>query len=123
MEIAKRRPAVLIVDDDFDLREAVADLLQDDGFEVLSAKTGREALLEMATRPVKLVLLDLNMPGMDGRAFRKAQLADASIASIPIFVISGSEDIAATAAALGASAAFQKPFSVDALLDAVERYR
>lgn len=123
MKIPKPKPAILIVDDDFDVREVMADLLQDDGFEVRSAQTGHEALFEMRARPVKLILLDLSMPAMDGRAFRAAQQADPAIADVPVIVVSGREDYAAVAATLGAVAAFKKPFSIDALFDYIERYR
>jgi CheY-like chemotaxis protein len=123
MQVPKRRPAILIVDDDFDIRELVVDLLHDAGFEVFSANDGRQALLEMKSRAVKLVLLDLNMPTMDGHAFREHQLADPALSSIPVVVFSGRDDYATTAASLGAAAAFQKPFSPDALLSALERFR
>ncbi|MDB4985233.1 MAG: chemotaxis protein CheY [Myxococcaceae bacterium] len=123
MDIPRRRPAVLIVDDDFDIRELMADLIHDDGFEVFSAKNGREALAELRTRPVKVIILDLHMPTMDGHTFRKEQLADPALSSIPIVLLSGHDDYAAIALLLGAIAALKKPFLPDALLGVLQPYR
>jgi CheY-like chemotaxis protein len=79
---AKR--SVLIVEDDEDTREAVAGFLADRGLETLIARNGAEALdlLKKGVRPT-LILLDLMMPVMDGWHFRKAQVGDEDLRSIP----------------------------------------
>jgi len=111
---------VLVVDDDFDIRESIVDLLLDDGFDALSAKDGREGLYELRVRPdVRIILLDLSMPMMDGKAFREEQLADPTLAGIPVIVLSAEEDYERTAASLGAAASLQKPFSAEQLLGAI----
>lgn len=111
---------VLVVDDDFDIRESIVDLLLDDGLEAISAKDGREGLLELRMQPdVRVILLDLSMPMMDGKAFRREQLADPQLASIPVIVLSAEQDCASVAAELGAAASLSKPFHPAALLGAV----
>lgn len=113
---------VLVVEDDFDIRESIVDLLLDEGMDALSAKDGRDGLLELRMRPgVDVIVLDLSMPMMDGSAFRKEQLSDPALASIPVVVLSAEQDIASRAAALGAAAAIQKPFSPEALRSAIEQ--
>jgi CheY-like chemotaxis protein len=115
---------VLVVDDDFDIRESLVDFLLDGGFEAVSAKDGRDGMLELRTSPgVRVILLDLNMPMMGGAAFRAEQLKDPDLSSIPVIVLSANDDYAETAASIGASAALRKPFSPDALLGALEAYR
>jgi CheY-like chemotaxis protein len=111
---------VLVVDDDFDVRESIVDLLLEDGFDALSAKDGREGLYELRVRPdVGLIVLDLSMPMMDGKAFRQEQLSDPELASIPVIVLSGDENCENAAASLGARASLKKPFSPEALLGAI----
>lgn len=111
---------VLVVDDDFDIRESIVDLLLDDGLEAVSAKDGRDGLLELRTqRDVRVILLDLSMPMMDGKAFRREQLADPALAGIPVIVLSAEQDCKTIAAELGAAAALSKPFHPEELLGAV----
>jgi CheY-like chemotaxis protein len=79
---------ILVVEDDEDLRGVMADVLADEGYDVLGAAEGGEALrLLRGGAPVELILLDLVMPGMDGPAFRAAQLADPVIAGIPVVLL------------------------------------
>lgn len=80
---------VLIVDDDFALREALCAALEGEGFSVASAGNGREALeyLRREERP-RVVLLDLMMPIMNGWEFRAEQRQDPELASIPVVVLS-----------------------------------
>jgi CheY-like chemotaxis protein len=115
---------VLVVDDDFDLRESLVELLEDEGFEARWARDGSDGLIELKPRPhVQVILLDLSMPTMTGRDFRSEQLADPQLASIPVIVLSGEADYREAAAAIGAAAALPKPFAPDALLDAIHEVR
>ncbi|MCW8138221.1 MAG: response regulator transcription factor [Planctomycetota bacterium] len=114
---------LLLVEDDADIREDLAELLTDEGYEVETAPDGRAALAALRRRAGwGLVLLDLMMPVMDGWAFRRAQLGDPALAAIPVVVISGAADLAGTARALGVAEAVQKPFELDALLAAIRRH-
>ena len=111
---------VLVVDDDFDTRESIVDLLLDNGIEAVSAKDGRDGLLELRMRSdVGLILLDLSMPMMDGRLFRATQLADPELAAIPVAILSGDDDAKTVAEEMKAAFMFAKPFQPDALIGAL----
>ena len=69
-----------------------------------------------------LVLLDLMMPRLGGQEFRRAQLGDPTVASVPVVVMSGAIDVEARAHALGAVATVVKPIDLDLLLGVVRRY-
>jgi two-component system response regulator MprA len=119
-----RRRSILVVEDEADIREAVAALLDISGYDVLQAADGDEALRQLRVGVVRvvLILLDLHMPRMDGRAFRAAQLSDPDLASIPVVIMSGAADGAVVAAQLGARAFFQKPVSPADLLTVAVTY-
>jgi DNA-binding response OmpR family regulator len=113
---------VLVVEDDDSVALVLADLLEDEGFEVKRAANGRTGLdLLKAFRP-QLVLLDLMMPVLDGWGFRaqQRQLAP-ELAQIPVLVLSGARDARTAAVALDAAGVLAKPFEVDALTAAVRR--
>ena len=108
---------VLVVDDEFDIRESLRDALKDEGYDVLLASNGREALdlLPRLPRPCA-VILDILMPVMNGAdAFRTIR-ANPALADIPI-LISTSDPSRAPASAT----AMKKPVSLDRLLSMVER--
>jgi CheY-like chemotaxis protein len=87
-----RPGAVLIVDDDNDVRSALAELLEEEGFSVEGAPNGREALalLRGGTVHPAVILLDLMMPGMDGWDFRHEQMRDPKLAGVPVVIVSAS---------------------------------
>jgi CheY-like chemotaxis protein len=119
---------VLIVEDDPDTREMLATLLTSEGFHVVGAEDGLEALhLLRAVRHAGsnapcLVLLDLNMPRFSGNEFRRAQLGDPVVSPVPIVVMSGAADVDEWARALGAVATLNKPIDFDLLIQVVRRY-
>jgi len=115
---------ILVVDDDPDIRETLVEILEESGHEALSAANGNEALqtLRGASDPPCLILLDLMMPVMDGRAFREAQLADPALAPIPVIVISAFKDSGQTAQELEVAGHLSKPVTLDALLSVVDTY-
>ena len=119
---------VLIVEDDPDVRDMLSTLLSMEGFNAVAAEDGLEALhLLRAVRHRApdvpcLVLLDLKMPRLSGHEFRRAQLGDPIVASVPVAVMSGAIDLQQRAEALGAVATVPKPIDCDALLDVVRRY-
>src|SRR4051812_7688935 len=92
--------AVLVVEDDAELREMLAQHLHLAGFAPVTASNGHEALqlLRMGF-PAKLILLDLTMPLMDGWAFRAVQRRDPSLADIPVIVVSARDPSGVDAAA------------------------
>ncbi len=119
---------VLIVEDDPDTREMLAAMITMQGFHAVTAEDGLEALhLLRAVRHRApdtpcLVLLDLKMPRLSGNEFRRAQLGDPTVASVPIAVMSGAMDAEQKAQALGAVATLTKPIDFDVLLEVVKRY-
>jgi signal transduction histidine kinase len=111
---------ILLVEDDRAIREAVQEILEDEGYAVSMAENGLAALEGLRAGAIPdLIVLDLRMPVMDGWQFRAAQKGDASIADIPVVAISA--DGSAKAEAIDAHAYLRKPLSPEALLDAVSR--
>ena len=110
-----QRATVLLVDDDPDTVETMREILEEEGHTVLSAKNGFEGL-QVALRSVPdLVLLDLDMPVMDGRAFLAAVERAPTLCDVRIVVLSGSEDVQVSCEAL------RKPLRLDTLLGLIER--
>ena len=83
---------VLIVEDDADVRDMLQTLLRAHGYTTAVAVNGREALMAAEERPPCLILLDLMMPVMTGWEFRERQLAESSIAAVPVVCLSAVYD-------------------------------
>lgn len=115
-----RRPTILVVDDDADVRAAVADALAETGYRVAEAANGRQALnvLRGDAKP-DAILLDLMMPVMDGWAFRREQQKDEALAVIPVVIFTAYGVPKDAAAQLGAAGVLRKPPSLTELLAAV----
>jgi CheY-like chemotaxis protein len=114
----------LVVDDESHIREAVADLLREEGFPVVEADDGAAALdlLRSGLRP-SLILLDLTMPGMDGRAFRIEQSKMEDLSGIATAVMTGSlVDVGAVGRELGGLTVLAKPVDYDDLLALATRH-
>ena len=109
---------VLVVDDESDIRQAMAEILADEGYQVADAGDGAEALAKVRAFHPEVVLLDLMMPGMSGWDFLRAARGDPELSSIPVIVLSalGGER------AIEAQAFIEKPFDLDTLLRAVRRH-
>jgi CheY-like chemotaxis protein len=119
---ARRRGRILVVDDDRDLRELLAAVLNSAGYEVLTAENGAAALSVLRTVLPDLIILDLMMPVMNGWQFREAQSALPDYAPIPVVCLSGHHAARHQATALGISVCVVKPFEIDDLLAAVNRF-
>jgi CheY-like chemotaxis protein len=113
----------MVIEDELDIREEVVDFLRDEGYEVLVAHNGKEALslLRAGVAPC-VILLDLMMPVMDGWTFRKEQMNDPALANIPVVVLSGVQDIAKAVAQLAPAACLAKPFKIERLLETVKAH-
>jgi two-component system response regulator CpxR len=80
---------ILIVDDDSDIREILSETLEDEGFQVVTAANGLEAIrvVQSMLTPPFAILLDLMMPIMDGYTFLEQRQASPTLASIPVAVV------------------------------------
>ncbi|HSH78211.1 MAG TPA: response regulator transcription factor [Herpetosiphonaceae bacterium] len=113
----KRVPTILVVEDDTDTQQFLIDLLTAEGYHVLTAASGEEALAMMEATAVDGVTLDLHLPDMDGytvcRHIRRSQEGD-----VPILVVSANRTSQhqAMACVAGATDYLAKPFPPNALL-------
>lgn len=116
---APHKRTVLVVDDDYDLRETLRDVLEDEGYLVQTAANGQEALdcLHDGSAP-EVVLLDLMMPVMDGWHFLDELQRDSALADIPVVVMSASQD---RGRGLGNTAFLSKPLDYHTLVATVAR--
>ena len=117
-QAAKR---VLVVDDEETIRLTVAEALEDEGYEVVTAQNGAEALDRVRVTEPDALVLDLMMPVLDGWGFLQACRQEALCASIPVLVMSAYRKLAeAGPAELRVDRVVAKPFELEALLMAVE---
>lgn len=113
---------VLVVEDDPDIRDIVQDLLESEGYDVVPASHGKQALeflaeVKESARP-NLVILDMMMPLVDGNQVLEAMKRDPLLASIPVVVISA----VVREKPDGASAFLRKPVSLEQLFETVRTF-
>ncbi len=110
-----QRPTVLVADDDYDLRDALGEILVEHGFEVLQAHDGREALALLERQTPSLVLLDLTMPKMSGWELLEELQRRDDLKGVRVLVFSAND------ARLPEGRAFlAKPFRVEELLARID---
>ena len=115
---------VLVIDDDVGIRDALSDLLGDEGYRVVTAANGADALAVLRGPAIErpcVILLDLMMPIMDGQQFYSEQQRDPELASIPTVLISADVNIKQKAVAFGGEY-LAKPVHADVVLGVVERH-
>jgi two-component system cell cycle sensor histidine kinase/response regulator CckA len=118
--ITSRPRPILIVDDDNEVLAAERQLLADSGFRVIEARDGTEALLAVQEDPPALVVLDVQMPGMDGPSFaRELRMA---LRRVPLVILTGVPDPRREADRCNAEAYLSKPFDAQELVDVVRRF-
>jgi CheY-like chemotaxis protein len=118
---------ILLVEDDKDLREIVAEILESGGYRVIPAVNGQEGidrLREQVTRGAApdLVLLDLTMPVKDGFEFLTEQQQDDALAAVPVVAMSADNGITQKLVGYKARDYLKKPVEIDALLATCARY-
>jgi CheY-like chemotaxis protein len=110
---------VLIVDDDLDAREALAELLESRGYSVTSAGNGREALNYLRTASLPgIIILDLMMPMMDGWEFLEHQSRDFALLQIPVIVLTATP----LSQPIRAKLVLQKPIQFDSLVQLLDHH-
>jgi CheY-like chemotaxis protein len=108
---------ILVIDDDADIRESLAEILSDEGYPVRCFANGAEALDHLRHEgKASLIILDLMMPGMNGWAFRELQAHDERLASIPVIAMSAVADLEP---ASPETLMLCKPVPLDRLLESI----
>jgi CheY-like chemotaxis protein len=115
---------ILVIEDDLDLRNIFEAILEHEGFQVLKAANGQEALeiLRNGSPKPTLILLDLMMPVMDGYSFREVQKNDPSLKDIPVVIMSADGHVEEKLKRVGSQAYMKKPVGMQELLDTVRRF-
>lgn len=113
--------SILVVEDDDDIRNAIVDLLENEGYTTESAINGKDALEKLRALEGKpcLVLLDMMMPIMNGREFLDEVMKDSRLAPIPILIVSAVADKSNTEGSVGF---LKKPIDIDVVLKVVSQY-
>jgi two-component system chemotaxis response regulator CheY len=118
--MAKR---AMTVDDSKTMRDMVAFTLKGAGFEVAQAADGKQALAQLATTQVDIIITDLNMPVMDGVTLIRALRADPKWRAVPILMLTTESDATkkAEGRSAGATGWLVKPFNPEKLIEVVNR--
>ena len=121
MALTERRARpILIVDDDRDILAAERQVLAEHGFTVREAHDGAEALIAIDEDPPAMIILDVQMPGIDGPTF--ARELRTRLRHIPLVIVTGVADPRREADRCNAEAYLAKPFHADDLLRLVRRF-
>ena len=114
--------SIVVIDDDDDMRDTMADLLSIEGHEIRTARNGVEGLQALDDQIPQLVLTDLEMPVLDGRSmvFRMF-VENLGRENVPIIVASGAPNLCEIAKALGTPYYVAKPFAFETLTSMIER--
>jgi CheY-like chemotaxis protein len=112
--------SILVVDDEFDIAELLAELLASRGHRVTTAINGLLGRELLAAHAYDLVITDYMMPIIDGIQLVKTMRADPRLAQIPVILISGRHEISSAADGL-VQATLRKPFSPRAMYAAIDR--
>ncbi len=113
---------ILVVDDDREIREIIADVLSDEGYHVAQATNGAVALQLLRDEPPpSAILLDLMMPVMDGTEFRRKQLADPRLAGIPVVLFTADGTVHDRRELVGVAGVMIKPVGIAELMDLLLR--
>jgi CheY-like chemotaxis protein len=111
---------ILIVDDEFGIVEALASLLEDEGYRVVTAANGEDGMARLENEQPNLVLIDLMMPVVDGQEMLRIMRSTSAYESIPVIVMSAAPKSGAVLKSEKAheiSAFLRKPFDLQTLLD------
>jgi CheY-like chemotaxis protein len=113
---------IILVDDDPSTRALMVTWLDTEGYGVRAASNGREALALLQEDAPSVMVVDLNMPVMDGAELRREQLRLPSVSAIPFILLSADDNAVRIALDLGIDEVIRKPFDADRLLRILATY-
>jgi CheY-like chemotaxis protein len=108
---------ILVVEDEDILAATLCEVLEDEGYEALTARNGEDALRLLSEKGPDLVLLDVMMPRMDGIGFLTAKSLDANVQHVPVVVMTSVSRSALQGH--GVAGFLAKPFKLDTLLQVI----
>jgi CheY-like chemotaxis protein len=112
---------VLVVEDEFGIAELLKDLLTEEGYRVMTAFSGRQALAQLEEQEPDVVILDFMMPGMNGAGVLKAMAAASTLKHIPVVMMSSLGEATIAEQCTGYRAFLRKPFSLPQVLETIGR--
>jgi len=110
---------ILVVDDEPMLRDTLGHVLADEGYVVDIAVDGADALDRVRAAKPDAILLDLMMPGMNGRQFLQALREDVAYRAVPVLIMTAVHGLEVNLASIGASEVVEKPFNIEDLLNKI----
>lgn len=113
------RGRVLVVDDEPMVRDTLGQFLAEEGYVVDTAVDGADALVRVKNARPDAILLDLMMPGMNGRQFLQELRDDPTYANVPVLIMTAVHGLEVNLASIGASQVVEKPFQIEDLLNKV----
>jgi CheY-like chemotaxis protein len=118
------RGSILVVDDDYAIRETLRAILEDEGYPVAVASNGQDALAQLtqAPRPPALCIVDLVMPVLDGWELCNELARRPPLNAVPVLLVSANTELDRTPAGLETVHHMKKPISFEKLLGYIERY-
>lgn len=122
MSAANSAKPILVVEDDVDIADAMVELLKLEGFPVLVATEGKQALEILKTKGVSAVFLDWMMPGMNGASFLQALREQSEFANLPVIVLTADVRVRETSRTMGIAGFLSKPFNADDLIGLAKRF-
>jgi two-component system response regulator VicR len=118
----EERPVILVVDDDAPILLLMRNILREFGFEPVAAGNGPQAIEEARKRRPDLILLDRNMPGMNGDEVLRELRQTQTLLGVPVLILSGEPMEPDEIARLGATGAVLKPFDVPQLVQTIRAH-
>lgn len=117
-------PYIMIVEDSIDISEILCRLYESEGYNVILAKHGGDAIekLKTVSKLPCVILLDLMMPVMDGYRFCVEQKKDMRLAEIPVVIMTADANAKEKSVEVGASGYIRKPVEIETLLEVAAKY-
>ncbi|GAC1347316.1 MAG: hypothetical protein NVSMB27_12470 [Ktedonobacteraceae bacterium] len=110
---------ILVVDDKPDILDVLQQILEMEGYDVVAASDGAKVLHMMRTEQPDLLLLDIWLPGCDGRDLCRQIKQQESLCQIPVLLMSAHQNVQQMVAQAGADGSLQKPFQMSTLLTTI----